>query len=416
MNGVPTISLTYCSRTWYPEGLKLLKGKGLKKSEEDWFRMTHNLGDKSIADVCEAFIGAAFTQSYRPGEWSARDWDEAVKAVKLFTNSEDHVMSRWSDYYAAYDVPKYQTEPATAAMIDMAKQLENVHPYHFKYPRLARSAFTHPSFPYMFEKIPNYQRLEFLGDSLLDMAFITHLYYQYPDKDPHWLTEHKTPMVSNKFLGAVCVKLGWHRHLKHNQMLDTLIRDYVAEVEEAEREANGAVDYWVSVSDPPKCLADVIEAYVGAIFVDSCFDFAVVQHFFSLHIKPFFLDMTLNAYETFSSAHPVTRLGTMLTINFGCTDWRIGTLPTETVLPGKGKAIVGMVLIHNKVPFSALRETGRYARVAASRLAIEALDGLPPFEFRKQYGCDCADGGSGGGAISAQDKEKCMKEAMGPNM
>jgi endoribonuclease Dicer len=67
-----------------------------------------------------------------------------------------------------------------------------------------------------------------LGDSLLDMAFIMHLYYKYPDKDPQWLTEHKTPMVSNKFLGAVCVKLGWHVHIKQNTaILSSQIRDYV---------------------------------------------------------------------------------------------------------------------------------------------------------------------------------------------
>ena len=38
-----------------------------------------------------------------------------------------------------------------------------------------RSAFIHPSQAFMWEHIPNYQRLEFLGDSLLDQAFIMHL-------------------------------------------------------------------------------------------------------------------------------------------------------------------------------------------------------------------------------------------------
>jgi dsRNA-specific ribonuclease len=49
------------------------------------------------------------------------------------------------------------------------------HPYHFTYPRLLRSAFIHSSQAFMWEHIPNYQRLEFLGDSLLDQAFIMHL-------------------------------------------------------------------------------------------------------------------------------------------------------------------------------------------------------------------------------------------------
>ena len=228
------------------------------------------------------------------------------------------------------------------------------------------------------------------------MAFIMHLFYAYPDKDPQWLTEHKTPMVSNKFLGAVCVKLGWHRHILQNTaILSSQIRDYVYEVEEAEREAKGLVDYWVTVSEPPKCLADVIEAYVAALFVDSEFDFNVVQHFFNLHLKPFFLDMTLEAYENFASNHPTTRLSRLLSINFGCTEWRMGALETETVIPGKGKAIAAMVMIHRKVHFHSLGQSGRYARVRASHAALEKLDGLPPYEFRNRYECDCVDEGEG---------------------
>ncbi|KAF3043096.1 Dicer-like protein 1 [Didymella keratinophila] len=376
-------SEAFSRRTWYPEGMNLLRGKGAGKSEEGWLKLTHNLGDKSIADVCEAFIGATFVQNHDDGPWTPSRWDETVKAVKLFANSPDHPQSKWSDYYAGYVKPQYQIAEPTATQLDLARKIEAKHPHKFKYPRLLRSAFVHPSQPFMWEQVPNYQRLEFLGDSLLDMAFIMHLFYAYPDKDPQWLTEHKTPMVSNKFLGAVCVKLGWHTHIRQNTaILSSQIRDYVNEVEEAERESNGAVDYWVSVSEPPKCLADVIEAFVAALFVDSDFDFTVVLGFFTRHLKPFFEDMTLDAYENFASNHPTTRLSRLLSINFGCTDWRLGALETETCIPGKGKAIAAMVMIHNKVVFHSLGQSGRYARVRASQAALEVLDGLPPYEFR----------------------------------
>jgi endoribonuclease Dicer len=383
----------------------------MNKSEDDWLKLTHNLGDKSVADVCEAFIGATFMHNYRGDQWAPEDWDETVKAVKLFANSPDHPQSKWSDYYAAYTKPKYQTAEPTASQLDLARKIEANHPYHFKYPRLLRSAFVHPSQPFMWEQIPNYQRLEFLGDSLLDMAFITHLFYSYPDKDPQWLTEHKTPMVSNKFLGAVCVKLGWHTHIRQNTaILSSQIRDYVAELQEAEREANGAVDYWVTVSEPPKCLADVIEAYVAAIFVDSEFDFNVVRAFFSTHLLPFFTDMTLASYESFASNHPTTRLSRLLSINFGCSDWRMGALETETCIPGKGKAVAAMVMIHGKVVFHSLGQSGRYARVRASQMALETLDGLPPYEFRSRFGCDCVDEGVG---VESEEKERAMREAVG---
>ena len=105
----------------------------------------------------------------------------------------------------------------------------------------------------MWEKIPHYQRLEFLGDSLLDMVFVMHLFYRYPNKDPQWLTEHKMPMVSNKFLGALCVKLNFHGHLRHNNaVLQHQIQEYVTGVQEAEIEADGSADYWTTVSEPPK--------------------------------------------------------------------------------------------------------------------------------------------------------------------
>jgi endoribonuclease Dicer len=60
-------------------------------------------------------------------------------------------------------------------------------------------------------------------------------------------------MVSNRFLGAVCVKLGFHRHLRFNgSLVEHQIREYVTEIQEAERESNGVPDYWVSVKAPPK--------------------------------------------------------------------------------------------------------------------------------------------------------------------
>lgn len=404
------------SRTWYPEGLRLLRGKGVGKSEDDWLKLTHNLGDKSIADVCEAFIGATFMQHHHLGQpWSPSHWDETVKAVKLFANSPDHPQGKWSDYYAAYSKPQYQIAESTASQLALAAAIEQTHPYRFRYPRLLRSAFVHPSQPFMFEQVPNYQRLEFLGDALLDMAFITHLFTNYPDKDPQWLTEHKTPMVSNKFLGAVCVKLGWHTHLRHHSaLLSSQIRDYVTEIQEAEREAGGCVTYWVSASEPPKCLADTIEAFVAALFVDSEFSFTPVQSFFETHLKPFFTDMNLPAYEQFASNHPTTRLARLLGTTLGCGSWRMGAAEVETCIPGKAKQVAAMVVVHDKVVFHALGQSGRYARVRASQKALEALEGLPPFEFRRRFGCGCV--GEDGEGVGVDGVEEDIKEKMGLNM
>ncbi|KAJ4296914.1 Dicer-like protein 1 [Kalmusia sp. IMI 367209] len=376
----------FSRRTWYPK-LKILKGKGMKADPNEV--ITHSLGDKSVADVCEAMIGAAFMQHNVRGEWKPHMWDQPVKAVTKLVKNDDHLMENWSDYYAAYQLPKYQLAEATAAQLDLAVKVEKQHAYHFKYPRLLRSAFIHPSQAFMWEHIPHYQRLEFLGDSLLDQAFIMHLFYNYPEKDPQWMTEHKTPMVSNQFLGAVCVKLGFHQHIRQNNaMLTSQIYDYVTRIQEAERECNGAVDYWTTVIEPPKCLADVVEAYVAAIFVDSEFNYSVVQDFFDMHLKPFFLDMTI--YDTFANHHPTTRLQKRLENELGCQSHRTATHTAQKVLPGDKDRIVAMLMIHDTIHFHGVATSARYARKKVAEIALEALDGLPEYEYKRRYGCTCS--------------------------
>jgi endoribonuclease Dicer len=60
-------------------------------------------------------------------------------------------------------------------------------------------------------------------------------------------------MVSNKFLGALAVKLGLHRHLRHfSNPLQSQITHYADDIQTAEDESEGAVDYWVTVKDSPK--------------------------------------------------------------------------------------------------------------------------------------------------------------------
>lgn len=175
--------LTISRRLWYPEEPRLLQGKGANKVKGI---QKHSLNDKTMADVCEAIIGAALLSHHERG-----GLDDAVKAVTAMVDDENHSMTKWSEYYDLYQKPKYQTAEATKSQIDLAEQMVKRHDYYFKYPRLLRSAFLHPSYPFTWEKIPCYQRLEFLGDALLDMACVNFLFHRFPNRDPQWLTEHK---------------------------------------------------------------------------------------------------------------------------------------------------------------------------------------------------------------------------------
>lgn len=381
-------SMGFNRRAWYPEGLVLLSGKGALPPN------SHALGDKSIADVSEALIGAALV-THHP----TKNMDDAVRAVTELVCSENHNVKVWADYYKLYEKPKYQLAESTAAQRDMAAQMEKKHSYHFNYPRLLRSAFTHPSYSSLNEQIPSYQRLEFLGDALLDMACVNFLFYNYPTKDPQWLTEHKMAMVSNQFLGALCVHLGFHVHLlTMNTTYARQIKDYVEEIQEArlqvEKEAlelgkpacECSPDYWTFVRQPPKSLPDIVEAYIGAIFVDSEYNFEEVERFFDDHIRWFFKDMTV--YDTYANKQPTTFLSNFLQINMGCMDWGVQTRELIPIDGSKPQQLAAVVL-HGKVIADYTTESSRYAKVGVAKKALELLKGLPITEFRQQYGCDC---------------------------
>lgn len=60
-------------------------------------------------------------------------------------------------------------------------------------------------------------------------------------------------MVSNKFLGALAVNLGLHRHLQYfGATLQSQITQYAEAIQMAEENSNGAMNYWLSVEESPK--------------------------------------------------------------------------------------------------------------------------------------------------------------------
>ncbi|KFY13215.1 hypothetical protein V492_03412 [Pseudogymnoascus sp. VKM F-4246] len=402
-------SQAFNRRAWYPKGLVLKKGKTAQAPKK------HKLGDKTIADVSEALIGAALLT---PSDGHLMD--HAVRAVTELVCSTDHAIEKWEDYFKGYTKPKYQIAASTASQRNLAEQVETAHNYHFQYPRLLRSAFIHPSYPFAYERVPNYQRLEFLGDSLLDMACVNFLFHRFPTKDPQWLTEHKMAMVSNQFLGAVCVALGFHGHLlQFNQAIQSSITEYVAEATEAREQAEQdairdgkqasdcARDYWLHTKLPPKCLPDIIEAYIGAIFVDSSFNYGEVERFFDLHIKWYFEDITL--YDTFANKHPVTFLHKFLQQNMGCAKYRI----TASSMPDDGSGtppkILATVMIHSQILVGVERESARYAKVAVAQQALEILKGGTLAQFRQTYRCDCKEKGLD---VADCDMEEAAEESL----
>ncbi|KAI1268232.1 hypothetical protein F5Y18DRAFT_423590 [Xylariaceae sp. FL1019] len=390
-------SKAFSRRTWYPEGLELLKGKqntsrlGKKDAGSDG----HSLGDKSIADVCEALIGAAYMTTY-----NQKSFDMAIQAVTKFVNHRDHKVTSWGDYYSLYHIPEWQKRESTEPHRVLVGRIEKELGYRFNYPRLLRSAFTHPSYGFLYEGIPHYQRLEFLGDALIDMVCVDYLFHRFPEADPQWLTEHKMAMVSNHFLGYLCASLDLHRHLlAMNPEVQRSIAEYVTSVTQARILAEDAAEkvglgrneyqrnFWVSERRPPKCLPDIVESYIGALFVDSGYDFSQVQKFFDMHILPYFRDMHL--YDTFANDHPIIHLRDVMN-DFHCRRWRVLCSDTDDELAGfSATKVVAVIMIHGVVRASRFADSGRYAKPKVARSFLSDVQGMTMNEYKGTYNCTC---------------------------
>ncbi|KAK9240273.1 hypothetical protein V1525DRAFT_395503 [Lipomyces kononenkoae] len=341
----------FSRRAWYPDQLTLLNStKSVERVKK------HVLGDKALADVCEAIIGASVLEGL----------DQAVQAVTQVVKSEDHRFYSWRGYSEAYVIPDYQKEPGSAADRRFAEEISDVVGYRFKSPLLIRSAFTHSSCS---RGIPSYQRLEFLGDALFELLCVQFVYNKYPEADPQYLTEHKMPMVSNKFLGYLCVKLGLHRYLDYiSSQLPYAIQEYVEalnfEEESAAQEKKQQV--WMNL-ETPKPLADCLEATLGAVLIDSDFDLSEVQSFFDRLIRPYFEDFS--PYETYVSHHPTTLLA-QLCSDVSCNDWKIQC--REFKVNGQ-QVVLSAVQIHGRIIGSGEGVTIKNARFDASKNALKRL-------------------------------------------
>ncbi|KAA8904644.1 hypothetical protein FN846DRAFT_21763 [Sphaerosporella brunnea] len=372
--GIPDYIQTqgFSRRTWYPH-MKLLHGK--KTGVEAIKTNLHTLGDKSVADVCEALIGAALFD---------KGLDGATKMVSSILGSEHHSQQCFADYYKGYVKPGYQLAQPTASQQKLADDIEAQFGYRFKSPTLLMSAFTHPSNPWPWEKVPSYQRLEFLGDALLDLACVEFIFKKYPEADPQWLTEHKMAMVSNRFLGAVSVILGFHKKIrKVGAHLDAAIAEYVTNILQA-KEKSDAPNFWadLSIMVPPKTLPDVLEAFIGAMFVDSEFKYSLIEGFFDVHIRPYFVDMSL--YDDFAGQHPSTFLAKKLD-NIGCQQWGWETTTKRT--DEDGLKVFTAVVIHGEIFSVGTGASAKAARIIAAEAALEKLNSFSPEEVRNLCNC-----------------------------
>ncbi|CAL1687755.1 unnamed protein product [Lasius platythorax] len=224
------------------------------------------LSDKTIADSVEALIGVYLRSNGIRGAAKLLKWFGILPEVEidelLYSNPLDPIIG-------SGDLNKY---------MPWADAMEIKIGYKFNNRAFLLQAFTHPS--YSANGITEcYQRLEFLGDAILDFLITCYIYESCGNLSPGDLTDLRSALVNNITFACLAVRYG----------LDTALLAYAPKLHEAidrfvkfQQERNYAVNdelLWILLEeeecnlaeyvDVPKVLGDLFESLIGAIYLDT---------------------------------------------------------------------------------------------------------------------------------------------------
>lgn len=92
----------------------------------------------------------------------------------------------------------------------------------------------------------SYERLEFLGDAVIENIIVSYLYRRYPDQREGFLSTMKVNFVNRITLGHLAKVIGLHEYLIIGRTLDDLH----------------------NAREEDKILCDIFEAFIAAIYLD----------------------------------------------------------------------------------------------------------------------------------------------------
>lgn len=98
--------------------------------------------------------------------------------------------------------------------------IERLLGYAFRTPEWLERAFTHPSAAHTRPDQIAYERLEYLGDAVLELVVSTELFCRYADADEGTLSRMRAAVVSRRHLAQLAEKLGWGEQLIMSQQLE----------------------------------------------------------------------------------------------------------------------------------------------------------------------------------------------------
>lgn len=211
----------------------------------------------------------------------------------------------------------------------------------FKDKDILKQAFTHRS--YLNEnpsfKLEHNERLEFLGDAVIELIVTEHLYKDYPEKSEGDLTNWRAALVNAKMLKDVAEELGFNEYLLLSR---------------GEAKEMGKARAYI--------LANTFEAVLGALFLDCglkvCDEF--IKKYLLVRLSDIILD---GSYKDAKSKFQEE------------AQERVSTTPNYKVLketgPDHEKSFVVGVFLGDELVAEGIGLSKQEAEEAAAKLALE---------------------------------------------
>ena len=179
------------------------------------------MSDKCVADCVEALIGAylrygGYSSALHFMKWIGIDVHDSVSDV-LDAHTVDQLTECISQISTATfyfnSTSSSQRNISIETLSNGFHRFEDSIGYEFKDKKWLLQALTHPSY-YLNRVTDSYQRLEFLGDALIDYLVTYQIYTDYDDMNPGELTDLRSALVCNDTFAEIAVERNYHHHLK----------------------------------------------------------------------------------------------------------------------------------------------------------------------------------------------------------
>ncbi|KAI1210305.1 uncharacterized protein F4807DRAFT_459682 [Annulohypoxylon truncatum] len=250
------------------------------------------MSTKTLADVVEALIGAAFIDGGLTGGLG-EGLAKALTCIRIFIPEVE-----WRSLEQSRAALFNQTSLSTELIAPLVP-LEQLIGYSFKNKNLLVEAATHSSFGFVNSTGSCMERLEFLGDAVLDNIVVTVLWDFEREMDQREMHLFRTASVNADILGFQCmewtisqeateiaedkttvtkhVEIPFWKFMRHSSrevgVRQQATEDIYTREKEPIRDAikNSQGYPWVELAHLriPKCFSDFFESVLGAIWVDS---------------------------------------------------------------------------------------------------------------------------------------------------